>query len=117
MVPSAANSAFPDPKDLPSRPELPDPLVMLDGTKVATKEQWVEKRRPELKDLFQHYMYGTIPAAEGGHGQGRARGREGVRRQGDAARGQPVGPAQATSSACSSWFRTAAKRRPRASSG
>jgi hypothetical protein len=54
---------FPAPKDLPSRPELPDPLVMLDGTKVTTREQWVEKRRPELKALFQHYMYGTIPPA------------------------------------------------------
>jgi hypothetical protein len=59
-----ANSSFgsfPAPTDLPSRPELPDPLVMFDGTKVTTKEQWVEKRRPELKALFQHYMYGTIP--------------------------------------------------------
>src|SRR5947208_16859521 len=54
---------FPAPKDLPSHPELPDPLVMLDGTKVTTKEQWVEKRRPELKALFQHYMYGTLPPA------------------------------------------------------
>jgi hypothetical protein len=53
---------FPDPKDLPARPDLPDPLVMLDGTKVTTKEQWVEKRRPELKALFQHYMYGTLPS-------------------------------------------------------
>ena len=61
----AAKSAagFPSPKDLPSRPELPDPLVMLDGSRVTTKEQWVEKRRPELKALFQHYMYGTIPPA------------------------------------------------------
>jgi hypothetical protein len=62
----AARSAaeFPAPKDLPSRPELPDPLVMMDGTKVTTKEQWTEKRRPELKALFQHYMYGTIPPAK-----------------------------------------------------
>jgi hypothetical protein len=61
----AARSAaeFPAPKDLPSRPELPDPLVMLDGSKVTTKEQWIERRRPELKSLFQHYMYGTIPPA------------------------------------------------------
>src|SRR4029079_11342655 len=58
-----ATADFPAPKDLPSHPELPDPLVMLDGTKVTTKEQWVEKRRPELKALFQHYMYGTIPPA------------------------------------------------------
>ena len=61
----AARSAadFPDPKDLPQHPGLPDPLVMFDGTKVRTKEQWSEKRRPELKALFQHYMYGTIPPA------------------------------------------------------
>src|SRR4051812_2597109 len=57
-------AAFPDPKDLPRRAELPDPLVMLDGTKVTTREQWAEKRRPELKALFQHYMYGTIPPAK-----------------------------------------------------
>ena len=56
---SAALAAdFPEVAKLPARPELPDPLVMLDGAKVTTKEQWVEKRRPELKELFQHYMYG-----------------------------------------------------------
>ncbi len=53
---------FPKPADLSKTPELPDPLVMFDGTKVETKAQWVEKRRPELKALFQHYMYGTLPA-------------------------------------------------------
>ncbi|HKB04808.1 MAG TPA: acetylxylan esterase [Gemmataceae bacterium] len=61
MVLSRSHADFPAPKDLPSRPELPDPLVMMDGTKVTTKEQWTDKRRPELKALFQHYMYGTMP--------------------------------------------------------
>ncbi len=46
---------------LPIRTELPDPLVMLDGTRVTTKEQWETKRKPELKALFQHYMYGRLP--------------------------------------------------------
>src|SRR5262249_21150010 len=41
----------------------PDPLVMLDGTKVKTADDWNKKRRPELKKLFQHYMYGQIPPA------------------------------------------------------
>ncbi len=54
---------FPDPDKLPSHPDLPDPLVMLDGTRVTTKEQWETKRRPELKALFQHYMYGVRPKA------------------------------------------------------
>ncbi|MCS7047461.1 MAG: acetylxylan esterase, partial [Gemmataceae bacterium] len=43
--------------------DLPDPLVMLDGTRVTSKEQWFSQRRPELKKLFQHYMYGELPAA------------------------------------------------------
>jgi hypothetical protein len=34
---------------------------MLDGTKVKTKTDWNTKRRPELKAMFQHYMYGAIP--------------------------------------------------------
>lgn len=57
----AAAADFPPVSELPSQPELPDPLVMLDGTKVTTKEQWFQERRPELKKLFQHYMYGYLP--------------------------------------------------------
>lgn len=53
---------FPDVASLPHRPELPDPLVMFDGTKVTTAADWNAKRRPELKALFQHYMYGYLPA-------------------------------------------------------
>ena len=47
--------------ELPSRWELPDPLVMLDGTKITTAADWNAKRRPELKELFQYYMYGYLP--------------------------------------------------------
>lgn len=54
---------FPVIDKLPSNKEMPDPLVMLDGTRVTTAEQWNEKRKPELKALFQHYMYGEIPPA------------------------------------------------------
>ncbi|HEY2251060.1 MAG TPA: acetylxylan esterase, partial [Planctomycetaceae bacterium] len=43
--------------------ELPDPLVMFDGSKVSSPEQWIKKRRPELIELFQYYMYGRPPAA------------------------------------------------------
>ena len=56
-----AAADFPPIDKLPSHAELPDPLVMLDGTRVTTKEAWEQKRRPELKQLFQHYMYGTLP--------------------------------------------------------
>ncbi len=57
----AAGASFPDASELPSRPSLPDPLVMFNGKPVTTKEQWVNERRPELKALFQHYMYGHMP--------------------------------------------------------
>ena len=52
---------FTDVAQLPAQSALPDPLVMLDGNKVTSEKQWVEKRRPELKALFEHYMYGAIP--------------------------------------------------------
>jgi hypothetical protein len=56
-------AALPPSEQLPARPELPDPLVILDGRRVATREQWEKDRRPELKELFQHYMYGYLPPA------------------------------------------------------
>ena len=54
---------FPPVAELPANAALPDPLVMLDGHRVKTKEEWFAKRRPELKELFQHYMYGYAPPA------------------------------------------------------
>lgn len=47
--------------ELPSRPEPPDPLVKFDGTRVARRQEWEAERRPELKRLFEHYMYGVMP--------------------------------------------------------
>jgi hypothetical protein len=62
-APSAPSTrpAFPEPSKLPSQTALPDPLLMLDGRPVTSRAQWVKERRPELKALFEHYMYGTIP--------------------------------------------------------
>src|SRR5258708_28895441 len=53
---------LPDASALAPRPAMPDPLVMLDGRPVISRKQWIKERRPELKILFQHYMYGPIPA-------------------------------------------------------
>ena len=36
---------------------------MRDGTAVTTAEAWKTKRAPELRALFQHYMYGARPTA------------------------------------------------------
>ena len=56
-----ASSGLPKPADLPLQTSLPDPLVMLDGRKVTTRDMWMKERRPELIRLFQHYMYGLLP--------------------------------------------------------
>ncbi|MEX0703890.1 MAG: acetylxylan esterase [Planctomycetales bacterium] len=60
-VDEPASGELPAVAGLPPRAELPDPFTMLDGTRVRTKEDWHEKRRPELKRLFQHYVYGYLP--------------------------------------------------------
>jgi hypothetical protein len=60
---SAFAAGYPPVNQLPSRPDLPDPLVMFDGTPVTTRKQWFEKRRPEIQALFEHYVYGKAPAA------------------------------------------------------
>jgi hypothetical protein len=59
---SGAAQGFPDVANLPLRPEPPDLLRMFNGRSVDTPEQWFEQRRPELKALFQHYMYGWFAA-------------------------------------------------------
>ncbi len=54
-------ASFPDARELPSHPDLPDPMVMFAGDWITTPKQWKEKRRPELAALFQHYLYGQLP--------------------------------------------------------
>ncbi len=61
LIAPAARSQYPAVGDLPTRAGLPDPLEMLNGQRVTTKEQWFGQRRPELKALFQYYMYGAMP--------------------------------------------------------
>lgn len=63
MLPAfrGAAAVFPPPAQLPPQPALPDPLVRFDGQPVKTAREWLTRRRPELKALFQHYMYGHLP--------------------------------------------------------
>jgi hypothetical protein len=64
---SAPRSAeLPAPSELPARPELPEVLQLLDGRTVAAREAWESERRPELRRLFQRYMYGPLPPAPPG---------------------------------------------------
>jgi hypothetical protein len=57
----AAAPRFGSVSDLPMQTNFPNPLVMLGGTPVTSARQWEQKRRPELKKLFEHYVYGEIP--------------------------------------------------------
>jgi hypothetical protein len=61
VQPAIGAGPFPPVADLPAHAELPDPLVSFGGERIRTKEQWISQRRPELKALFQHYMYGYFP--------------------------------------------------------
>jgi hypothetical protein len=49
---------------LPVRAELPDVMVMNDGTRVRTSEQW-EKRRGEIKRILEYYAVGQMPPPPG----------------------------------------------------
>ena len=40
---------------------LPSVLMCHDGEMVQTKEQWEQKRRPEILNLFTTYMFGKAP--------------------------------------------------------
>jgi hypothetical protein len=55
--------AFPPADSLPAVSAFSDPLVMADGSPVRTREDWFQKRVPELKAQFQYYMYGFPPPA------------------------------------------------------
>ena len=49
---------------LPVRKDLPDVMVMNDGTKVTTRRQW-ERRREEMKRTLAYYAVGQMPPPPG----------------------------------------------------
>ncbi len=42
-------------------PNLPDPLTLNNGEKVTTAKTWWDKRRPEIVEMFEKYVYGRVP--------------------------------------------------------
>lgn len=46
--------------ELPEIKQLPNPFTFADGSPVRNKDDWA-RRRAELKNLFQDYMYGHLP--------------------------------------------------------
>ena len=43
-------------------PNVPEALVLNNGEKVTTAEQWWKQRRPQIVEGFEKYVYGRIPA-------------------------------------------------------
>jgi hypothetical protein len=41
---------------------LPDPLINLDGVRIADSAEWTGQRRGEILELFQKHVYGRRPA-------------------------------------------------------
>lgn len=61
MNPKAPNAANYDEAKANPYPNLPDPLVCRDGTKVTTPELWWARRRPEIVEDFDREVYGRVP--------------------------------------------------------
>lgn len=40
---------------------LPDPLVCADGSRVTNSEMWLQKRRPEILELYRENIFGRSP--------------------------------------------------------
>jgi len=59
--PQAPNYANYDESKANPYPDLPDPLVLKNGTKVTTAKMWWEQRRPEIVEDFDREIYGRLP--------------------------------------------------------
>jgi hypothetical protein len=56
--PNAANSS----EDKVNKYTLPDPLVLKNGKKVKTVQEWNQLRRPEIIADFENEIYGKLPS-------------------------------------------------------
>src|SRR5882757_1863547 len=59
-----AAAPLPGVNELPVRAEMPDVMMMNDGTKVTTPAQWA-KRREEMKRILSYYAVGQMPPPPG----------------------------------------------------
>ncbi len=58
---NAPNHANYDESKANPYPNLPDPLTLNDGQNVTTPQMWWDKRRPEIVEMYEKYVYGRIP--------------------------------------------------------
>jgi len=59
--PNAPNAANYDETKANPYPVLPDALLLKNGRKVITEQDWWKKRRPELIEDFDREIYGRVP--------------------------------------------------------
>jgi hypothetical protein len=59
--PDAPNAANYDEAKANPYPTLPDPLLLKNGKKVKTSQDWWSKRRPEIVEDFDREIYGRMP--------------------------------------------------------
>ncbi|MGI4022872.1 MAG: alpha/beta hydrolase family protein [Janthinobacterium lividum] len=59
--PEASNAANYDEAKANPYPNLPDALTLKNGKKVTSAKEWLNKRRPEIKEDFDREIYGRVP--------------------------------------------------------
>jgi len=59
--PNAANAVNYDESKANPYPTLPDPLLLKNGKRVMTAEDWWKLRRPEIVEEFDREIYGRVP--------------------------------------------------------
>ncbi len=67
MLPLAGHTQyFPGNTDERKVPQytLPDPLLLPNGKKLSTRQQWISVQRPRMLQLFKDHVYGQLPAAQ-----------------------------------------------------
>jgi hypothetical protein len=64
LIAVRAGAELPEVADLPVVEGLPDPFMMNDGSRVASREDW-GRRRAEIAEMIQFYEYGHIPPPPG----------------------------------------------------
>ena len=60
--PSAPNAANTDESKASPYTALPDPLMLKNGKRVTSADEWWKKRRPEIVEDFDREVYGRVPA-------------------------------------------------------
>lgn len=55
---------LPGVRELPTRPDMPDVMVMDDGTRVTSRSEW-DARRQEMRRILAYYAIGQAPPAPG----------------------------------------------------